>query len=110
MAAPSFSSFPPSFSSFPELPDPKSDGKLSEKRKHKSKGDNGDRKSKRKRDKQREQSQYDQPAEARIVANEQASKYFFSDRKGDALNIRYGGLHAGDVPKYHLVARMCILP
>ncbi|KAH9944116.1 NRDE-2, necessary for RNA interference-domain-containing protein [Epithele typhae] len=29
---------------------------------------------------------------------------YFSDRKGDSLNAHYGGLHAGDVPKYRLVA------
>ncbi|KAI0375320.1 DUF1740-domain-containing protein [Pilatotrama ljubarskyi] len=28
---------------------------------------------------------------------------YFTDRKGDPLNVRYGGLHAGDVPKYKLV-------
>ncbi|RPD81960.1 DUF1740-domain-containing protein [Lentinus tigrinus ALCF2SS1-7] len=28
---------------------------------------------------------------------------YFTDRKGDPLNVRYGGLHAGDVPKYRLV-------
>jgi hypothetical protein len=30
---------------------------------------------------------------------------FFSDRKGDQLNITYGGIHAGNIPKYHLVNR-----
>lgn len=33
-----------------------------------------------------------------------ASRSFYSDRKGDTLNITYGGLHAGDVPKHHLLA------
>ena len=28
---------------------------------------------------------------------------YFADRKGDPLNVRYGGLHSGDVPKYRLV-------
>ena len=28
---------------------------------------------------------------------------YFTDRKGDPLNVRYGGLYAGDVPKYRLV-------
>ncbi|KAI0756690.1 NRDE-2, necessary for RNA interference-domain-containing protein [Daedaleopsis nitida] len=28
---------------------------------------------------------------------------YFTDRKGDPLNVRYGGLNAGDVPKYRLV-------
>lgn len=30
---------------------------------------------------------------------------FYSDRKGDALNLTYGCLHTGDVPKYRPVAR-----
>ncbi|KAG9314260.1 NRDE-2, necessary for RNA interference-domain-containing protein [Chiua virens] len=30
---------------------------------------------------------------------------FYSDRKGDTLNLTYGSLHAGDVPKYRPVAR-----
>lgn len=28
---------------------------------------------------------------------------FYSDRKGDPLNVQYGGLHAASVPRYHLV-------
>ncbi|KAI0321133.1 NRDE-2, necessary for RNA interference-domain-containing protein [Amylostereum chailletii] len=28
---------------------------------------------------------------------------FYSDRRGDPLNTRYGGIHAGDVPRYTLV-------
>src|ERR1700722_6037925 len=35
---------------------------------------------------------------------------FYSDRKGDPLNVRYGGLHTGDVPKYHLVDREWVHP
>ncbi|KAG2056941.1 hypothetical protein BDR06DRAFT_1038090 [Suillus hirtellus] len=30
---------------------------------------------------------------------------FFSDRKGDQLNVTYGGIHAGNIPKYHIVNR-----
>ena len=30
---------------------------------------------------------------------------FYSDRKGDSLNLTYGCLHTGDVPKYRPVAR-----
>lgn len=26
---------------------------------------------------------------------------FFSDKKGDPLSMQYGGIHAGDIPKYH---------
>ncbi|EIN14098.1 hypothetical protein PUNSTDRAFT_140471 [Punctularia strigosozonata HHB-11173 SS5] len=28
---------------------------------------------------------------------------YITDRKGDPLNVHYGGLHAGDVPKYRLL-------
>ncbi|EMD42012.1 hypothetical protein CERSUDRAFT_110552 [Gelatoporia subvermispora B] len=28
---------------------------------------------------------------------------YYTDRKADSLNVRYGGLHAGDVPRHHLV-------
>ncbi|OCH96207.1 DUF1740-domain-containing protein [Obba rivulosa] len=30
---------------------------------------------------------------------------FYTDRKADFLNVRYGGLYAGDVPRHHLVGR-----
>lgn len=30
---------------------------------------------------------------------------YFTDKKGDALNVTYGGLHTGSIPKYHVVAR-----
>ncbi|KAG2755539.1 hypothetical protein P692DRAFT_20815112 [Suillus brevipes Sb2] len=30
---------------------------------------------------------------------------FFSDRKGDQLNVTYGGIHAGNIPKYYIVNR-----
>lgn len=30
---------------------------------------------------------------------------FYSDRRGDSLNITYGSLHASDVPKYRPVSR-----
>ncbi|THH06938.1 hypothetical protein EW145_g3737 [Phellinidium pouzarii] len=32
------------------------------------------------------------------------SRVFFQDGKGDPLNITYGGLHTGDIPKYWLVS------
>lgn len=25
---------------------------------------------------------------------------FYSDRKGDQMNLQYGALHSGDIPKY----------
>ncbi|KAI0348412.1 hypothetical protein BDW22DRAFT_1350623 [Trametopsis cervina] len=30
---------------------------------------------------------------------------FYSDRKGDILNVKYGRLHAGDIPKYSIIGR-----
>ncbi len=38
-------------------------------------------------------------------APETRSKLFFSDHKGDSLNVVYGGLHSGAVPKYSLIQR-----
>lgn len=38
------------------------------------------------------------------------SRIFFEDRKGDSLNVTYGSLHLGDVPKYRPVARMSFHP
>ncbi|KAI0652187.1 DUF1740-domain-containing protein [Trametes meyenii] len=37
------------------------------------------------------------------LAGVRESLVYFTDRKGDPLNVRYGGLHAGDVPKHRLV-------
>lgn len=34
---------------------------------------------------------------------------YFTDRKGDPLNVQYGGLHAGSVPRYYLVGCECSL-
>lgn len=39
------------------------------------------------------------------MPEESSYRSFYSDRKGDILNISYGGIYAGDVPRYHLVAR-----
>lgn len=30
---------------------------------------------------------------------------FYSDRKGDILNVKYGRIHSGDIPKYGLLGR-----
>lgn len=34
---------------------------------------------------------------------------FISDRKGDQLNVTYGGIHAGNVPKYHIVDQVFLV-
>ena len=33
---------------------------------------------------------------------------YFTDRKGDPLNVQYGGLNSKDVPRYHLAGRECV--
>jgi hypothetical protein len=124
MTAPSFSSFP-TFDSIPEFdPDeqrsrssPKLEGK-DEKRNRKGEKD------KHKRDKRRSEKSIrpvDHSYLPRSTKDDESLKYeedkqhketstvFYSDRKGDHLNVRYGGLHAGDVPKYRLVGgKFCI--
>nr|VWO94247.1 Pre-mRNA-splicing factor CLF1 (crooked-neck-like protein 1) [Ganoderma boninense] len=35
--------------------------------------------------------------------NAEQGLVYFTDQKGDPLNVRFGGLHAGDVPRYRLV-------
>jgi hypothetical protein len=45
-----------------------------------------------------EHSELMQPKEGKI-------HNYFSDRQGDRLNIEFGGLHVGNIPKYDLVAR-----
>ena len=39
----------------------------------------------------------------KTLDDESTWRLFYSDRRGDMLNIQFGGLHVGDVPKYHLV-------
>ncbi|XP_006454634.1 hypothetical protein AGABI2DRAFT_114375 [Agaricus bisporus var. bisporus H97] len=37
-----------------------------------------------------------------LKRHEQSYRLYFSDTKGDALTLQYGGLYAGDIPRYHL--------
>ena len=85
---------PPSFSSFPDLYSHPEPGQSSAKRGHKIKG------------KKRHRSQEDQNDEPQNLEKLELNRFFYSDRKGDLLNIQYGGLHAGDIPKYRLVGGM----
>ncbi|GJE85747.1 NRDE-2, necessary for RNA interference-domain-containing protein [Phanerochaete sordida] len=48
----------------------------------------------------RERKQY-----SATVPEELTYSSFYSDRKGDILNVTYGGIHAGDIPKYRPIAR-----
>lgn len=87
------SSFPPSFSSFPDLYSPPEPGP-STKREHKSKS------------KKQRRVKEDQIDKQENLTKVEFNRFFYSDRKGDLLNIQYGGLHAGDIPKYRLVGGM----
>ncbi|RDB29182.1 Protein NRDE2 [Hypsizygus marmoreus] len=128
MSAPSFSSFPPSFSSFPDLDAGSSkrsrelsktrgsDHEDEKKKKHdkssrKGKDSARDARKKRKLSHTKDDAQRvphsprHQEEYAKQATEDAASRLFFSDRKGDRYNVEYGGLHAGDVPKYSLVGR-----
>ncbi|KAJ7654952.1 NRDE-2, necessary for RNA interference-domain-containing protein [Mycena polygramma] len=81
--------FVPSFASFPELPSdpPPPSPKQKERR--------------RKRDKDipKAAKSKDRPVDE-PSRSDSTSRFFYSDRKGDSLNIQYGGLNAREVPKY----------
>lgn len=120
MSPPSFPSFPPSFASFPEL-----DPGPSKRSKPESKGNKarGLKSAKSRESNEKKRKHKDNLADVhahpsddeRVKANKDVkfqdvdlTRPFYSDRKGDPLNIRYGGLYAGDVPKYRPVNRMCL--
>ena len=51
-----------------------------------------------------EANKQSRPVEDRDIDHTLGSSYhFYSDRKGDQLNVVYGSLHAGAVPKHSLV-------
>ncbi|KAF8973700.1 NRDE-2, necessary for RNA interference-domain-containing protein [Flammula alnicola] len=112
MSAPSFSSFPPSFSSFPD-PDagpaknkkrreetsPKERGRVTEGHNHGR--DKNRHKPRLRKEVKKDEERPAQPTEPHVP--DVLNRFFYSDRKGDPMNIQYGGLHSGDIPKYHLV-------
>jgi hypothetical protein len=107
MSTPSFSSFPPSFASFSDLdPGP---SRCSPEHSNSAKDRKAGVKDKRTKHK-RKRSDSDGYGEAKTkkdhVEIADLPPSAFSDRKGDPLNIRYGGLHTRDIPKYHIVGRM----
>lgn len=109
----SFSSFP-GFSSFPAGPSPTAEQPKPSEKPHK------DRKKKKKH---RDRNETNSPVEQRVEDDEhrkvqedcarleaekaRQKRIYYSDRKGDQLNVKYGGLDSRDVPKYTLVAREC---
>lgn len=93
----------PSFSSFPDLQPSSSRSPLQT---------NSESDRKRRKDKQKQRKQTPDrhgKSEAKIKDHAEMadlSHFAYYDRKGDPLNVRYGGLHPRDVPKYHVVGRM----
>ncbi|KAG6862421.1 hypothetical protein C0995_011861 [Termitomyces sp. Mi166 len=118
MSAPSFPSFPPSFSSFPDLDADTSTLSLYQSTKKTSRDkDKRERRRERLKDKKRSHgstrdvSDYHSLAGSHYLehdpspAAKETSRSYYSDRKGDPYNIQYGGLHAGDIPKYRIIDR-----
>lgn len=107
MTAPSFSSFPASFLSFPDFDSEKNDSK------HDNRHGKDDKKrhKKHKYKKARHESSCSRetsPGGKEKVTTEDTlqNQVFYSDRRGDFLNIQFGGLHVGDVPKYQVIDSM----
>ncbi|KAG6832297.1 hypothetical protein H0H92_003530 [Tricholoma furcatifolium] len=116
MSAPSFSSFPPSFSSFPDFEadsivctSAQSTATKSSLDKDKREKKSKDKSKGRKRSRHRHKDDHDQDhvdgrkTSTPSITNNETSRIYYSDKKGDTYNIQYGGLHAGDIPKYHIV-------
>ncbi|KAJ7783652.1 NRDE-2, necessary for RNA interference-domain-containing protein [Mycena maculata] len=94
----------PSFSSFPELPTNSAPALKQKERR---------RRDKAKPIQNDPDVQPPKERKERRTTDEQAdstSRLFYSDRKGDPLNIQYGGLHSREVPKYHSGRHILGLP
>lgn len=107
----SFSSFP-SFASLPAGPSHQTESKGTERLVREEK-----KKKKKKRERKEHEILLHEPSNGAITSDEhrktqvpqefenaQTSLQYYSDRKGDPLNVRYDGLDARYVPKYSLVA------
>jgi hypothetical protein len=123
MSAPSFASFPDldiGPSSPPNVPgcsrprkeskkhSKKKDEHKEKKRKRHSHFDVGESNFEERLDDERLKAEEDRNRQdVHVTSTENAGSLllFYSDGKGDPLNIRYGGLHAGDIPKHYLVDR-----
>lgn len=71
--------------------------------KHKKRERDSDRQQTDEQLKEREDSHWRTPEQLNFT--DPSSLTVFSDRKGDVLNVKYGRLHAGDIPRYNLVGR-----
>ncbi|KAJ2919274.1 hypothetical protein MD484_g1134, partial [Candolleomyces efflorescens] len=127
MSVPSFTSFPQleAEPSRPQSPSYESQIK-SERRKHGKSGSSSkrrdherrrdlskerrrdkDRHNRREKEKHRDKDGNRREDERRGRADDtvdESYRLFFSDRRPDHLNVQYGGLHAGDIPKYRMKA------
>ncbi|KAL5495358.1 hypothetical protein ACEPAI_821 [Sanghuangporus weigelae] len=75
-------------------------------KKHNRKDDEEREHSSRHRKKRSELYDEDGPhGSLNVTSQESFNRFFYIGRKGDELNIRYGSLHSGDVPKYWHVSR-----
>ncbi|PBL01212.1 hypothetical protein ARMGADRAFT_1007241 [Armillaria gallica] len=107
MSAPSFSSFPPSFESFPEElsndpgPSRPRDDTKHRKRSHREKGF----KKETTREKVKRYRHENRDRDATEADDVSTTRFFYSDRRGDPLNLQYGRLHKGDIPKYKCINR-----
>ncbi|PPQ67070.1 hypothetical protein CVT25_005671 [Psilocybe cyanescens] len=133
MSAPSFSSFPPSFSSFPDLDEGPSDNSTNvmessnkpDKKKRMRHRDHivtgqstsTEREARLDQERRRPRSSKEKERSPRLQGHdistrlafksgdsEKPNLLFYSDYRGDLMNIRYGGPHTGDIPRYRMVA------
>ncbi len=111
MSAPSFSSFPPSFESFPEElsngpgPSRPRDDTKHHKHSHREKGS----KKETTREKVKKYRHENRDRNATEADDVSTTRFFYSDRRGDPLNLQYGKLHKGDIPKYKCINRTSLL-
>ncbi|KAF8530991.1 NRDE-2, necessary for RNA interference-domain-containing protein [Gautieria morchelliformis] len=115
MSPPAFSSFPPSFASFPDLEKTEDRASPSGQRKgdeslqqHSKKSKHRDRdkhKDKRDRDgrKIRDGSTRKDGKSTRHQRDDEQAKREEDRHAGDPMNVVYGGIHGGDIPKYRRV-------
>ena len=104
----------PSFNSFPEL-DPGPSNRSSSRSKQSRNNDKNE--SRRKKDKHGSttlndgfiKSDEDRKSKLKDTSDSKPPLYY-SDRKGDRLNVTYGTLHAGNVPKYRPINGMHAFP
>ncbi|KXN83909.1 hypothetical protein AN958_00989, partial [Leucoagaricus sp. SymC.cos] len=105
------------FSSFPELDPGTGTGRQSgsenprEKKKHDESSRGKDKERKRVRSRSRskgrerdreKRKEWDRRIDADLKKHDDLSRIYFADTKGDPLILQYGGIYAGDVPRYRL--------